>query len=200
MELLTAKETMEEAKNDGVIGIYNGVRNIPVYTGTWDDKYLEKNIKFFEMLINNDYDQMIMVDNKSNNIFFDLVVLRKDGEDTVVPLPVVMESLTGKEYDNYENLISNGVIAWKDIENINEFYVKEADKVMGREEYYKEREMEDRANDIVAQLLEKEKAELEDAIHEIYLDGEDQTKDGTMQIAEMNAAINKLEELIKEVK
>lgn len=64
----------------------------------------------------------------------------------------------------------------------------------------REEALDNRANEIVAQLLEKEKSDLENAVHEVYMDGMDKTKDGVMQLSELNAAIDKLEELIKEVK
>jgi hypothetical protein len=155
------KINIEDVKVNG--GAYL-VEDTMVWSAGWDEKYYKKNIKFFDLLIKAEYDELILaVDMENTHIYYELVVIRKDDKDLVVPLPLVMETLHfGGGYEDWDEFISDSAIVWLN-EDIDEGVDHRTfSKVMTRKNYYLDREYKDNKKkiDVIAELLEEECIEL----------------------------------------
>ncbi|MFW6015366.1 MAG: hypothetical protein ACOCRK_02950 [bacterium] len=123
----------KEILKDGFVDIEGQV----IYTVSWEEQYIEKNIEFFRRLIVEDYDELILAKSDSKNIFFDLVILRHGNNDLVLPLPVVMESLIGKDYNGYKEFITESALVW--IDSDDDYVYRLFDTHISREDYYSQR-------------------------------------------------------------
>jgi hypothetical protein len=129
------KEIKEQIEVDGFIDIKSTV----IYTN-WKDEYKEKNFEFFQLLINCEYDELILSQSYDSHIYYDLITIVKDDEKITLPRPVVMESLFMDDYNVYKQHLNESYLIWFDINDNVEY--RQFTKIMYREEFYQERQRE----------------------------------------------------------
>jgi len=142
------KRTLTKKEEEMLINGSFLVKDTMIYTGSWNKEIAEyniKNVRFFEMLVEGTYDELIYVDEEDNkHIYFDLIVIKKGGEDLVLPAPLVYDSLFyGGAYESYEEFINDSGLIWfidpgkGEVDENTEY--RAFDKTVSREEYYASR-------------------------------------------------------------
>lgn len=139
----------------------------------WNCKYEDKNIRFFHNFINCSYDELILaIDGDCNSYYYDLLILRKDDEDYVIPMPVFIKSIfvDDDEWKEFNNSYTSGIV-WEDI--YEDIQWRTFNQLISRKEYYEEKEMKENKNKIskMKELIQEGYIELPDsynADNELY--------------------------------
>lgn len=156
------KINIEDVKTGGAYLIEETM----IWSGNWEEKYHEKNIRFFDLLIKKEYDELILAIDKGNNHpYYDLVVIKKGDSDIVLPVPVVMETLHyGDGYDKWKEFYTDVAVVWEDEDEDSETGIdfRKFNRTISRKSYYLNKEYKDNKKkiNIITKLLKEGYVEL----------------------------------------